>query len=75
MNSTSFGELGGSFALVEEGSTRVGSPGAPGWTTTGISCCADTVVVAEKTIAHTLTNAVCFNLILIFAFDLIVLVR
>jgi hypothetical protein len=30
INSTSFGETGGSFALVDEGSTRVGCPGAPG---------------------------------------------
>jgi hypothetical protein len=35
MNSTSFGEPGGSVALVEGGSVRVGRPGAPGCTTTG----------------------------------------
>src|ERR1700752_2757644 len=40
MNSTSFGEEGGNLARVDEGSFRVGCPGAPGWTTTG--CCART---------------------------------
>jgi len=35
MNSTSFVELGGSVALVDGGSVRVGWPGAPGCTTTG----------------------------------------
>ncbi|HEX8174192.1 MAG TPA: hypothetical protein VF543_03625 [Pyrinomonadaceae bacterium] len=35
MNSTSFGERGGSVALVDDGSCRVGWPGAPGCTTTG----------------------------------------
>jgi hypothetical protein len=35
MNSTSFAERGGSVALVEGGSLRVGCPGAPGCTTTG----------------------------------------
>ena len=45
MNSTSLGELGGSVALVEDGSVRVGWPGAPGCTTTGVAgsaCCAKT---------------------------------
>jgi len=46
MNSTSFGERGGSFAIVEGGSVRVGCPGAPGCTTTGgaleSACCAQT---------------------------------
>jgi hypothetical protein len=46
MNSTSFGERGGSIALVDGGSLRVGSPGAPGCTTTGgalgSACCAQT---------------------------------
>jgi hypothetical protein len=43
MNSTSFGELGGRVALVDGGSVRVGCPGAPGCTTTGVpgsACCA-----------------------------------
>src|SRR4051812_32284661 len=34
MNSMSFPEMGGSFALVFDGSVAVGWPGAPGWTTT-----------------------------------------
>ncbi|MFL6228128.1 MAG: hypothetical protein ACJ741_05055 [Pyrinomonadaceae bacterium] len=38
MNSTSFGERGGSCALVSGGSRRVGCPGAPGCTTTGGDC-------------------------------------
>jgi hypothetical protein len=46
MNSTSFGERGGSVALVSGGSVRVGWPGAPGCTTTGglgdSACCAQT---------------------------------
>jgi hypothetical protein len=45
MNSTSFGERGGSVALAEGGSVLVGRPGAPGCTTTGGAlgwdcCCA-----------------------------------
>jgi hypothetical protein len=35
MNSTSFGERGGSVALVDDGSIRVAWPGALGCTTTG----------------------------------------
>jgi hypothetical protein len=46
MNSTSFGERGGSVALVDGGSVLVGWPGAPGCTTTGgafeSACCAQT---------------------------------
>jgi hypothetical protein len=45
MNRTSAGELGGSVALVDGGSVRVGWPGAPGCTTTGgadSACCAHT---------------------------------
>jgi hypothetical protein len=45
MNSTFFGERGGSFALVDGGSVRVGCPGAPGCTTIGgleSACCAQT---------------------------------
>jgi len=45
MNCTSAGELGGNVALVEDGSVRVGCPGAPGWTTIGVAgsaCCAET---------------------------------
>lgn len=40
MNCVSAGECGGNVARVEGGSVRVGWPGAPGWTTTGV-CCAD----------------------------------
>ena len=42
---TSAGERGGSVALVDAGSVRVGWPGAPGCTTTGVAgsaCCAQT---------------------------------
>src|SRR4029453_8001472 len=45
MNCTSAGERGGSVALVDDGSFRVGWPGAPGCTTTGAAgsaCCAQT---------------------------------
>ncbi|MCM3903392.1 MAG: hypothetical protein ND866_16950 [Pyrinomonadaceae bacterium] len=45
MNRTSAGERGGSVALVDGGSVRVGWPGAPGCTTTGAAgsaCCAQT---------------------------------
>src|SRR5882724_7884146 len=45
MNCTFAGELGGSVALVDGGSVRVGWPGAPGCTTTGVkgsACCAQT---------------------------------
>jgi len=44
MNSTSAGEVGGSVPFVDDGSARVGFPGAPGWTTTGAGgvCCAQT---------------------------------
>jgi len=45
MNRTSAAERGGSVALVDGGSVRVGSPGAPGCTTTGVAgsaCCAQT---------------------------------
>lgn len=37
MNSTSFGDTGGSFARVFDGNDLVGWPGAPGWTTTGVA--------------------------------------
>lgn len=42
INSTSFGDRGGSTARVVGGSTRVGWPGAPGWTIVagGSACCA-----------------------------------
>jgi|ERR1043166_2774160 hypothetical protein len=41
MNSTSFCDRGGSFAVVEGGSFLLGWPGAPGCTTTGGGgCCA-----------------------------------
>jgi hypothetical protein len=45
MKRTSAGERGGTLALVEGGSVRVGWPGAPGCTTTGVigpACCAQT---------------------------------
>jgi hypothetical protein len=45
MNCTSAGEAGGSVPLVVGGRTRVGFPGAPGCTTTGVGgpvCCAQT---------------------------------
>jgi hypothetical protein len=45
MNCTSAGERDGSVALVDGGSVRVGWPGAPGCTTTGLAgsaCCAQT---------------------------------
>jgi len=45
MNCASDGEAGGSAALVVGGRVRVGFPGAPGWTTTGVDgevCCAET---------------------------------
>jgi hypothetical protein len=45
MNFMSAGELGGSVALVDGVNVRVGSPGAPGCTTTGgggAGCCAQT---------------------------------
>ena len=44
INCTSFGEPGGSVALVDGGKVRVGLPGAPGCTTTA-GCCADAYVV------------------------------
>ena len=40
MNCVSAGECGGNVARVVAGSERVGCPGAPGWTTTGVSCAA-----------------------------------
>src|SRR5688500_847193 len=46
MNRTSAGEAGGNVALVDDGSVRVASPGAPGCTTTGVfglDCCAKSV--------------------------------
>src|SRR6266446_3371528 len=45
MNRTSADERGGSVALVDGGSVRVGWPGAPGCTTIGVAesvCCAQT---------------------------------
>jgi hypothetical protein len=45
MNWTSAGEVGGNVARVEGGNVRVGWPGAPGWTTTGVAgsaCWAET---------------------------------
>src|SRR5215212_441435 len=63
MNCTSAGELGGSLARVDRGSVRVGCPGAPGCTMTGVAgsaCCAQTgkennparVPAASKLVCH-----------------------
>jgi len=38
MNCVSAGECGGKVARVVDGNVRVGWPGAPGWTITGVSC-------------------------------------
>ena len=46
MNRVSAGECGGNVARVEGGSVRVGWPGAPGWTTTGVCCPAMGVSIA-----------------------------
>src|SRR5215468_5417929 len=51
MNSTSFGEAGGSVPVVFDGSVRVGCPGAPGWTITGAvvsACCAKSAAGKNK---------------------------
>src|ERR1044072_8174569 len=40
INFASAGECGGNVPRVSEGNARVGWPGAPGWTTTGVSCAA-----------------------------------
>src|SRR6266849_5970497 len=37
MNSASAADGGGSFAVADGGSLRLGAPGAPGWTTTGLA--------------------------------------
>src|SRR5215467_9282593 len=53
MNSTSACESGGSVAFVEGGSVLLGSPGAPGCTTTGLPesfCCSD--IAEDKTQAR-----------------------
>ena len=66
MNWTSDGVAGGSVALVVGGRVRVGFPGAPGWTTTGVDCevcCAETrkekklarVLAAASTLRHAAT--------------------
>jgi len=56
MNCTSARECGGNVALVEDGSFRVGWPGAPGWTTTGDSaCCAETQTDNKHARVHTAT--------------------
>jgi len=57
MNCTSAGEAGGSVALVVGGRVRVGFPGAPGWTTTGVAgsaCCAQRP--EEKALASLLAD-------------------
>jgi len=52
MNSTSFGERGGSVARVVVDNIRVGWPGAPGCTTTGgvlgSACCGQTGIDKKK---------------------------
>ena len=58
MNCASAGEVGGNAALVVEGRVRVGLPGAPGWTTTGVpgaACCAQTL--KENKLAKVLAAA------------------
>src|SRR3954470_19338739 len=58
MNCASAGEAGGSVARVVGGSWRVGFPGAPGWTTTGVEgavCCAQTCI--ESKLANVLAAA------------------
>jgi hypothetical protein len=66
MNWISAVDAGSRVALVVEGRVRVGCPGAPGWTTTGVFCgvcCAQTgkenrlasVIVAESTCEHLAT--------------------
>src|SRR5258708_16030363 len=66
MNCTSAGEAGGNVALIVGGTVRVGFPGAPGWTTTGVAgavCCALTrkenklarVLAAASTHEHAAT--------------------
>jgi len=66
MNFTSAGEAGGSVALVVGGRARVGFPGAPGCTTTGVAgavCWAETgketklarVLAATSTSEHAAT--------------------
>ena len=60
MNCTSEGEAGGSVALVVGGRVRVGFPGAPGWTTTGVdgeACCAETRKGNKPAAASTQTHA------------------
>jgi hypothetical protein len=54
MNSTSFGEKGGSFALVFGGKFLLGWPGAPGCTTLGCWAEAenDNKVAARNADAH-----------------------
>ena len=58
MNCASAAEAGGNVALVVEGRVRVGLPGAPGWTTTGVAgaaCCAQTL--KENKLAKVLADA------------------
>jgi hypothetical protein len=61
MNPTSFGERGGSAALVDAGSVRVGWPGAPGCTMAGdifeSACCARTENVDKHVRAQKARNA------------------
>src|SRR5690242_13038431 len=60
MNSTSARERGGSVPFVDGGNVLVGSPGAPGCTTTGFAaplCCAHASAQPNKTSAPNATEA------------------
>src|SRR5262245_15223694 len=60
MNCVSAGETGGSAPFVVGGRTRVGFPGAPGWTTTGdagAACCAQTLKEGKLARALVATSA------------------
>jgi hypothetical protein len=54
MNRVSAGECGGNVARVDGGNVRVGWPGAPGWTTTGVCCAAKGVSIemAKSPLCH-----------------------
>src|SRR5690242_14781150 len=58
MNSTSFREIGGSFARVEEGNDLVACPGAPGWTTDVSFFWAETGSVHRNASAHAVSNEI-----------------
>ena len=63
MNFTSASEGGGNVARVEDGSVRVGCPGAPGWTTIGAggsTCCAETDSASKHAKAPATRYLFCF---------------